>query len=115
MWGTNAEEAAVVSGGAEVVGGVVGRGDVGGAVAMMGEVVVRMGEVVWMMRSETGSERGGGDGATGSSVCIPSSPMVSRSAVLLEVSEAVIEAEALGGGWMVVLATDWLAFLAARS
>src|SRR3954471_11436748 len=115
VWGTNAEEAAVVSGGAEVVGGAVGRGDVGGAVAMMGEVVVRMGEVVLMMRSETGSERGGGDGAIGSSVCIPSSPTVSWSVVLLEVSEAVVEAEALGRGWLVVLATVWRAFLAARS
>src|SRR3954466_13763539 len=82
---------------------------------MMGEVVVRMGEVVWMMMLGTGSERGGGDGATGSSVCIPSSPTVSRSAVLLEVSEAVVEAKALGRGWLVVLATVWRAFLAARS
>src|SRR3954468_2924005 len=107
--------AAVVSGGAEVAGGVVGRGNVGGAVAVMGGVVVRTGEVVWMMRSETGSERGGGDGATGSSVCIPSLPTAPWSAVLLEVSEAVVEAEALGRGWPVVLTTVWRAFLAARS
>src|SRR4051812_12378762 len=95
--------AAVTSGGTEVVAGEVGRRDVGGAVAVMGGVVVKTGEVVWMMRSETGSVRGGGDGATGSSVCIPSLPTTSWLAVFLEVSEAVVEADALGRGWPGVL------------
>ena len=110
----------VDSGGAEVAGGTetlgcgavgrgeAGRGDVGGAVATISGVVVRTDEVLVVRRSETGSEIRGGDGAIGSSVCIPSPPTTPWSGMLLEVSEAVVEAEAF-------LAASLRAFLAARS
>ena len=110
----------VDSGGAEVIrgaetlgGGAVrrgefGRGDVGGAVAVIGGVFVRMGEVVVVRSSEAGSEILGGDGAIGSSVCIPSPPTTPWSGVLWEVSETMVEAEAF-------LAASLQAFLAVRS
>ena len=66
------------------------------------------GEVVVVKRSETGLEICGGDGAIGSSICIPSPPTTPWSGVLLEVSEAVVEAEAF-------LVASLRAFLAARS
>ena len=75
---------------------------------MIGGVVVMTGEVVVVKTSETGSVIRGGDGAIGSSDCIPSPPTTPWSGMLLEVSEVVVEAEAF-------LAASLRAFLAARS
>src|SRR3954468_9045519 len=114
------DEAAVAAGGAEVVrrteslgGGVVGRGEDGrgeveGAVAIIGGVVVMMGEAVVVRSSEAGSETGGGDGAIGASGCAPSAPTAPWSPAFREVSEAVVEAG-------VLLAAVMRAFLTARS
>ena len=78
---------------------------------MISGVVVRMGEVVVVRRSEAR----GGDEAIGSSGCIPSSSVAPRLATFLEVLEEVVEAEALGRGLLIVLAASLGAFLAARS
>ena len=67
-----------------------------------------MGEAVVVRRSETGSEIRRGDGAIGSIGCAPSPPTTPWSAALLEVSKAVVEAEAF-------LAASLRAFLSARS
>ena len=84
-----AEEAMVESGGADVAGrseassygcGEVGRGEVEGPVAIIGVVVVRMGEEVVVTGSETGSEICGGDGTIGSTGCTPSLPITPWSA-----------------------------------
>src|SRR4051812_13575758 len=111
----------MTAGGAEVVrgveslgGGVAGRGEDGrgeveGAVATIGGVVVMMGEEAVLVRSsEAGSETGGGDGAIGVSGCAPSAPTARWSPTFREVSEAVVEAVVF---WAVVMR----AFLTARS
>src|ERR1041385_351382 len=107
----------VESGGADVAGrleasgcgcGEVGRDEVEGPVAIIGEVVVRMGKEVVVTGSETGSESRGGDGAIGSTGCAPSPPVTPWSAALLEVLEAVVEA-------VDFLAVSRRAFLVARS
>src|SRR4051812_31514147 len=102
-WVAAAEEAMVESGGADVAGrpeasgcgcGEIGRDEVEGPIAIIGEVVIRMGEEVVVTGSETGSESRGGDGAIRPTGCAPSPPVTPRSAAFLEVLEAVVEAAA---------------------
>src|SRR4051812_40740406 len=95
-------------GGGAVGRGEAGRGDLEGAVAIIGGVVSIIGEAVVMRRSETGSEIRGGDGAIGSTGCAPSAPITPWSAALLEVSEVVVEVAAF-------LAASPRAFFAAHS
>src|ERR1041385_8010266 len=73
---------------------------VGGSDTAIGEAVVTA--------AETGSERRGGDGAIGSTDCVPLPPVTPRSAILLKVLEVVEEEE-------VFLVVSRRAFLAARS
>ena len=95
-------------GGGEVGQGGVRRGEVERPVAIIGEVVVRMGEEMVVTGTETGSEVRGGDGAAGSTGCALSPPTTPWSAALLEISEAVVEAA-------VFLVAPRRAFFAARS
>src|SRR3954462_6558602 len=105
-----------MTGGADVVrraeslgGGVAGRGEDGrgeveGAVATIGGVVVMMGEEAVAVRSsEAGSETGGGDRAIGASDCAHSAPAARWSPTFREVSEVVV-------GAMVFWAAEMRAF-----
>src|SRR3954465_14692500 len=104
----------VVSGAESLGSGVAGRGEDGrgeveGAVATIGGVVVMMGEEAVVVRSsEAGSETGGGDGAIGASGCAPSAPAALWSPTVREVSKAVVGAVVF---WEAVMR----AFLTARS
>src|SRR3954470_20914679 len=81
-----------------------GRGEVEGAVATIGGVVVMMGEeAVGVRSSEAGTETGGGDGASG---CAPSAPAARWSPTFHEVSEAVV-------GTVVFWVAEMRAFLTA--
>src|ERR1041385_3759547 len=93
--------------------GAIGRAEVegvivtGGGVVIVGGTNTAIGEAI-VTGAETDSEWRGGDGAIGSTDCVPLPPVTPRSAVLLEVLEAVEEEE-------VFLAVSRQAFLAARS
>ena len=80
---------------------------IGDGVVTVGGSDVAIGEAV-VTAVETGSERRGGDGAIGSTDCVPLPPVTPRSAVLLEVLEAREEEE-------VFLVVSRRAFLAACS
>src|ERR1041385_4354583 len=103
----------VIVGGADsTTGGVVvtiGSIDtkIGGMVIIIGGADTAIGEVI-VTGAETESERRGGDGAIGSTGCVPLPPVTPWSAVLLEVFEAVEEEE-------VLLVVSRRAFFAARS
>ena len=102
----------IVSGADSTTGGIViaiGSVDttIGDGVVIVGGSDVAIGAAV-VMAAETGSEQRGGDGAIGSTDCVPLPPVTPRSAVFLEVLEAREEEE-------VLLTVSRRAFLAARS